>query len=99
MKSTDSKAEQESNPGVVSGALLGGGGDAPDFISELRELINKHSMENGSNTPDFILAQYLTNCLRVWNAAMTAREKWYGREPQPVEPPNAPDQRPGATNV
>jgi hypothetical protein len=68
--------------------LIGQHGDAPDFISELRELINKHSMENRSNTPDFILAQYLTNCLRAWNAATTAREKWYGREPQPVQPPN-----------
>ena len=72
---------------VASGAVLGGG-DAPDFISEIRDIINRHSMENGSNTPDFILAQYLTNCLRAWNTATTAREKWYGREPKPCQPPN-----------
>ena len=73
---------------TLAPAGLFGGGDAPDFISEIRDIINKHSMENGSNTPDFILAQYLTNCLRAWNAATTAREKWYGREPKPCEPPN-----------
>lgn len=52
--------------------------DRPDFISELRDLINKHSIENNSNTPDFILAQYLTQCLRAWNMAVTHRDKWYG---------------------
>jgi hypothetical protein len=63
-------------------------GDAPDFISELRGIINKHSMENASNTPDFILAQYLTNCLRAWDQATQQRETWYGRTPQEVSPPN-----------
>ncbi len=57
------------------------------FISELRAVINKHSMENGSDTPDFILADYLNNCLRTWNFATTAREKWYGRKPLPSPPP------------
>jgi hypothetical protein len=40
------------------------------------------SAENGSNTPDFILAQYLTSCLAAFDEAVNAREKWYGREPQ-----------------
>jgi hypothetical protein len=55
--------------------------DAPDFITELRELLNRRSMENGSDTPDFILAQYLTDCLRAWNRATKRREDWYGRTP------------------
>ena len=29
-----------------------------EFIKELKTLINKHSIENGSNTPDFLLARY-----------------------------------------
>ena len=62
--------------------------DAPDFISELRNLINKHSMENASNTPDFILAQYLTDCLQAWNQATQQRETWYGRDARPTCPPN-----------
>jgi hypothetical protein len=37
-------------------------------------------MENGSDTPDFILAEYLTGCLDTWNKSVKHREKWYGRE-------------------
>lgn len=53
--------------------------DRGTFARDLESLINRHSMENGSDTPDFILAGYLLACLRSWNAAMTAREGWYGR--------------------
>ena len=47
------------------------------FEEELRALINKHSMENGSDTPDFILAHFLVECLIVFDAAVDARAKWY----------------------
>lgn len=57
------------------------------FEKELESLLNRHSQENGSNTPDFILAKYLNDCLTVWNHAVSAREKWYGREPKVVDPP------------
>lgn len=52
--------------------------DAPDFISELRNLINKHSMENGSNTPDFILSNFLVDVLMCFNKALRRRDEWYG---------------------
>ena len=51
-----------------------------DFISELTSLLNRHSKENGSGTPDFILAEYLIGCLAHFNAAVNRREAWYGRE-------------------
>ena len=51
------------------------------FEEKLRELINSCSVENGSNTPDFILASYLGDCLRAWDAATARRESWYGRTP------------------
>lgn len=51
-----------------------------EFGKELRELINKHSKENGSNTPDFVLAQYLISCLENFDFVIKEREKWYGRE-------------------
>lgn len=51
-----------------------------EFKRELEHLINRYSMENGSNTPDFILAEYLTDCLESYDDAVQAREKWYGRE-------------------
>ena len=41
--------------------------------------INSASAENGSNTPDFILAEYLTDCLAAFDKASRAREKWYGK--------------------
>ena len=56
------------------------------FEEELRNVINRYSMENGSNTPDFILAQYLDNCLSVFNSAVQRREKWYGRGATPGMP-------------
>lgn len=49
-----------------------------DFKSELRAIINRCSMENGSNTPDFLLASYLVKCLENFNMAVTARDNWYG---------------------
>jgi len=50
-----------------------------NFREELQVLINRHSMENDSNTPDFILADYLQECLETFDKALQAREQWYGR--------------------
>ena len=54
------------------------------FEEELELLINRHSKENESNTPDFILAQYMAGCLAVFNTAVQQRELWYGRDPRPT---------------
>lgn len=51
-----------------------------EFEQELRHLLNRYSMENASNTPDSILAEYLHSCLRSFNLATTQRERWYGRK-------------------
>jgi hypothetical protein len=53
------------------------------FQKELAEVLNRHSKENGSNTPDFILATYLRDCLNAFNEASRDREKWYGVENKP----------------
>lgn len=47
------------------------------FRRELETVINRHSRENGSDTPDFILAQYLADCLAAWDRAMALRTEWY----------------------
>ena len=52
--------------------------------TDLEQAINRACAENGSDTPDFILAEYLMGCLVVFDDAVKAREKWYGREPRPV---------------
>ena len=49
------------------------------FESDLSKLINSHSLENMSDTPDFILANYLTNCLRVFNESTKKRNKLYSK--------------------
>ncbi len=56
-----------------------------DFEKELEALINKYSQENASNTPDFILAKYLSACLDAYNAAVQQRETWYGRDARPAK--------------
>jgi len=49
-------------------------------INELTDVINRNSLENDSNTPDFILAEYLYYCLESFNWASRRRETWYGKE-------------------
>lgn len=51
------------------------------FRAELERLINRHGMENGSDTPDFILADFLAGCLHQFDRTVRWREQWYGREP------------------
>lgn len=58
-------------------------GRSSSFCKELESLLNRYSKENDSNTPDFILAEYLQQCLVAWNLAMAAREEWYGRKVVP----------------
>jgi len=52
--------------------------DGNTFTKELETLINRYSKENGSNTPDFILAEYLNDCIIHFNKAVMRRSEWYG---------------------
>lgn len=54
-----------------------------DFEQRLRDLLNSHSMECASNTPDYILAMYLSSCLAAFNTAVQQRETWHGRDARP----------------
>jgi hypothetical protein len=47
------------------------------FEQELSALINKHSIENQSDTPDFLLARFLIECLDTWSNIVRARDAWY----------------------
>ena len=53
------------------------------FRKELTTLLNSYSRENDSNTPDYILAEYMLNCYSAFNNAVNARESWYGRKTLP----------------
>lgn len=54
-----------------------------EFHRLLREAINGCSMENGSDTPDFILATYMEACLRAFDEAVNQRGGWYTRTKPP----------------
>ncbi len=60
--------------------------DAPDFRSGLVDLLNKFSRENMSNTPDWILRNYLCSCLDTFDTAVQQRDRWYGIKPEPGVP-------------
>ncbi len=46
----------------------------------LSDLINCESREQDSNTPDFILAEFMMSCLDAFELASNRREVWYGVE-------------------
>jgi hypothetical protein len=59
--------------------------ECPDaFVQDLMALLNRYSMEQASETPDFMLAEYLMRCLETWNATTAHREQWYGRVGRPL---------------
>ncbi len=45
----------------------------PEFQRELAALLNKHGLERPSDTQDFVLAEYLTQCLVAYNIAVCQR--------------------------
>lgn len=63
-----------------------------DVGEEIRHVLNKYSMENLSDTPDFILAAYLLDCLESFSKATVRREQWYGRYPKNAPIPDTPKQ-------
>lgn len=59
------------------------GDNVSELKKELAAVLTRHDAENGSNTPDHILAEYLLGCLAVFDAATLAREAWYGCKKTP----------------
>lgn len=55
------------------------------FREELTAQLNRYSMENGSGTPDHILAEYLLNCLQAFDQAVVSREMWYGKNQEKID--------------
>ena len=50
------------------------------FKKELENLINIHSIDNEFNTPDYILADYLVNCLENYRKITEQMENWHERK-------------------
>ena len=56
-----------------------------ELVKAITTALNYHSAENVSNTPDFILAEFLAACLAAFNTAVQQRETSYGRDARPSE--------------
>jgi hypothetical protein len=54
-----------------------GNGQSPSLMDEVQRLLNRYSRENMSNTPDFILAEYLMGSLAAYENAVNSRDSWY----------------------
>jgi len=46
------------------------------FKKDLERLINRYSMEGRSDTPDYILANFMHSCLIAFETASTDRDQW-----------------------
>lgn len=49
-----------------------------ELEKKLASLINDESRENDSNTPDYILAEFMMSCLDAFELASNRREVWFG---------------------
>jgi len=77
-KKQESEESEESEEPVSENCLSDEYVDSKcSFLCELQTLINKYNKEKDSNTPDFILAQYLNNCLINFNLAQQQRSDWF----------------------
>lgn len=54
------------------------------FRDELTSLVNRHCREAASDTPDYILALFMAQCLEAFDGAIAERSRWYGRHDSPV---------------
>jgi hypothetical protein len=54
--------------------------DRASIIRDFAEVINKYNLEIDSNTPDFIIAEYLYDCLVNANVMIAGRCIYYNPE-------------------
>lgn len=48
------------------------------FEHELEHLLNQYSIENyAGDTPDFVLAAYLVDCINTFSVAVSMRNNYY----------------------
>ncbi len=51
-----------------------------DFKRELEALINRHSMENEWDMPDFMMAEMITNIIVISGSTMKKNLDWHGTD-------------------
>ena len=68
LNARDATAAQVGGPPAVTRTLA----------QDLQKILSRHHIENASNTPDFILADYLMRALEAGEELVNARHKWWG---------------------
>lgn len=68
------------------------------FERELTDLLNRHSIDNMLNTPDYILAGHLVKYLNNLNQTLTLRDD-FGKVPYGVPQVTGPHTIPGTTTA
>ena len=54
--------------------------DREKFLTELTDLINRHSLDTEAHIPDFIIAEHLLSCYTVLHCTVHVRDIWFGRD-------------------
>ena len=57
------------------------------FEVEVERAINKVSLENESDTPDYISAEFIRKVFELFNKAIRERTRWYGKAEEVKETP------------
>lgn len=51
--------------------------DYQEIVRDIAQVVNKYSLEQESQTPDYILAEYMLKSLSDLNRLMRDRDYWY----------------------
>lgn len=70
---TEAENKRRRSRRTVEESLIHGLEERSDLEKDLTDVLNKHSAENGSDTPDYVLAKYLIRCLAAYNSAVKER--------------------------
>lgn len=75
-------ADIHSDDAMLSAVISEGITPLTPVAEEIRVVLNRYSAEAPSGTPDYILANYLIDCLKAFNEAVSLRSVWRG---EPIE--------------
>ncbi len=96
----DEKPTNPSPPDAGGTTTVQGGGDGgrrdADLAREFARAINRASRENESDTPDWILGEYLVAALRAFEIASNQRVNWWNDGKPPAEEPAPQPEAPSA---
>lgn len=53
--------------------------NSKELEKEIENLMNKYNIDTITDTPDFIIAEYLMTCLRNYLVTKNKVEKWFGK--------------------